>query len=180
MSQGQQQQQPPSQPGPQGQGRGYPWSVKPLTLLPPAVLPKPGVVPPSSPSPSPFPRYGHALPASPSAQGELYLFGGLVKDVPKNDLYLIHTKDSSAQLIQTAGDPPSPRMGHGCALVSQVLIVWGGDTNFDPSGPGGRGGEKLDDALYLLNICELDIPPGPADHSHCLSHSHQGMDQSSC
>ncbi|TFK30826.1 hypothetical protein FA15DRAFT_579721 [Coprinopsis marcescibilis] len=154
QQQQQQQQQQPQRPG-------YPWSVRQLNLLPPAVLPKPGAVPPSSPSPSPFPRYGHALPANPTSSGELYLFGGLVRESPKNDLYVIQSKDNSAQLVQTAGEPPSPRVGHACALVSQVLIVWGGDTKMDGGAPappaparlgGARLGDKLDDALYLLNI----------------------------
>ncbi|EAU92720.2 hypothetical protein CC1G_01765 [Coprinopsis cinerea okayama7 len=168
----QQQQQAPQQPPQQSQRPGYPWAVKRLSLLPPAVLPKPGAVPPSSPSPSPFPRYGHALPASPTVGGELYLFGGLVRESARNDLYVIHTKDNTAQLVQTAGEPPSPRVGHACALVSQVLIVWGGDTKMDTSmsGPAGRmpgrPGDKLDDALYLLNISikewtKVVAGPGP-------------------
>ncbi|KAJ3503251.1 hypothetical protein NMY22_g18314 [Coprinellus aureogranulatus] len=108
---------------------------------------------PTSPSPSPFPRYGHALPSTPTAGGELYLFGGLVREAARNDLYMIQTRDNTATLMQTAGEPPSPRVGHACALVSQVLIVWGGDTKMDGSQVQPRlEQDRLDDALYLLNI----------------------------
>jgi N-acetylneuraminic acid mutarotase len=111
------------------------------------VLNKPGVVPPTSPSPSPFPRYGHALPATTTANGELYIFGGLVKEAPRNDLYLFSAKELSATLLQTTGEVPSPRVGHASAVISNVLIVWGGDTTSDSSSR-----DKHDDGLYLLNL----------------------------
>ncbi|KAK2461614.1 hypothetical protein APHAL10511_006077 [Amanita phalloides] len=153
----QQQQQQPLQPPqqqqqqqqPQRQPPAYPWSVKRLTILPPLILPKPGVASPSSPSPSPFPRYGHSLPATATANGDLYIFGGLVRDSARNDLYLFSTRDNSATLLQTAGEIPSPRVGHASALVSNVLIVWGGDTKADAKT---RSTDKEDDGLYLLNL----------------------------
>ncbi|KIJ21929.1 hypothetical protein PAXINDRAFT_165264 [Paxillus involutus ATCC 200175] len=144
--QGQQPQQPqqPSQHRP-----AYPWSARRLLLPPPLVITKPGVAPSTSPSPPPFPRYGHALPATATASGELYLFGGLVRETACNDLYLFSTRDLSATLVHTAGELPSPRVGHASAIVSSVLIVWGGDTKTDPmSNPA----EKQDDGLYLLNL----------------------------
>ena len=116
-------------------------------LPPPVILNKPGVVPPTSPSPSPFPRYGHTIPATAAANGDLFLFGGLVRGVARNDLYSFSTRDQSATLLQTAGEIPSPRVGHASALVSSVLIVWGGDTKADP-----KSNDKQDDALYLLNL----------------------------
>jgi hypothetical protein len=127
----------------------YPWSARRLNLPPPAVIPKPGVVPPTGPSPSPFPRYGHALPATCTQAGELFLFGGLVRETARNDLYLFSTRDLSATLLQTAGEIPSPRVGHASALVSSVLIVWGGDTKTDPKS---KPSDKQDDGLYLLNL----------------------------
>lgn len=135
----------PSQPRP-----AYPWSARRLMLPPPVTLPKPGVVPPTSPSPSPFPRYGHALPATATQSGELFLFGGLVRETARNDLFLFSTRDLSATLLQTGGEIPSPRVGHASALVSSVLIVWGGDTKTDlvKSKPT----DKQDDGLYLLNL----------------------------
>nr|GAT47851.1 cell polarity protein [Mycena chlorophos] len=142
--------QPGQGPPPQNQPRSaFPWSSHRLNLPPPVVLNKPGVVPSTSPSPSPFPRYGHALPASPTANGDLYIFGGLVRESARNDLYLFSSREQSATLLQTAGDGPSPRVGHASALVSNVLIVWGGDTKTDPKS---KPSDKQDDNLYLLNL----------------------------
>lgn len=140
----------PQAPPPQAQQRqSYPWAARRIVLPPPVVLNKPGVVPPTSPSPSPFPRYGHALPATSTASGHLYLFGGLVRESARNDLYLFSAQDYSATLLQTGGEIPSPRVGHASAIVSNVLIVWGGDTKTDPKA---RPTDKQDDGLYLLNL----------------------------
>ncbi|TFY62846.1 hypothetical protein EVJ58_g3607 [Rhodofomes roseus] len=143
---GQQQAQQAQQ---QQQRPAYPWSQRRLQLPPPVTIPKPGVAPPTNPSPSPFPRYGHALPATATATGELFLFGGLVKETVRNDLYLLSTRDLSATLLQTAGEVPSPRVGHASALVGSVLIVWGGDTKTNGKA---KPGDKQDDGLYLLNL----------------------------
>ncbi|KIL71754.1 hypothetical protein M378DRAFT_64627 [Amanita muscaria Koide BX008] len=155
-SQPQQQPVPPqlqqSQPQPsQRPPPAYPWSVKRLGLLPPVPLAKLGGVPPTSNSPSPFPRYGHSLPANATANGDLYIFGGLVRDTPRNDLYLFSTRDNTATatLLQTAGEIPSPRVSHASALVSNVLIVWGGDTKADSKT---KLTDREDDGLYLLNL----------------------------
>lgn len=53
--------------------------------------------------------------------------------------------------MQTGGEIPSPRVGHASALVSNVLIVWGGDTK-DPGST-----EKQDDGLYLLNLGKVSF-----------------------
>ena len=145
----QQQQQPPPRHPP-----ASPWSARRLTLLPPSILNKPGVIPPTTLSPPPFPRYGHALPANAGANGELYIFGGLVKESARNDVYLFSTRDNTASLLQTTGSAPSPRMGHASALVGDALIVWGGDTNPDPTSPI----DKHDNGLYLLSLCEYGKP----------------------
>ena len=153
----QSQQQPPPQQQQQPQPRhqpASPWSARRLTLLPPSILNKPGVIPPSTPSPPPFPRYGHALPANAGANGELYIFGGLVKESARNDVYLFSTRDNSASLLQTTGSAPSPRMGHASALVGDALIVWGGDTNPDLTSPI----DKHDNGLYLLSLCAYGKP----------------------
>ncbi len=140
------------QQGPPQQRPAYPWSQRRLQLPPPVTIPKPGVAPPSSPSPSPFPRYGHALPTNATTSGELFLFGGLVRETVRNDLYLISTRDLSATLLQTSGEIPSPRVGHASALVGSVLIVWGGDTKTNTKS---KPGDKQDDGLYLLNLGAL-------------------------
>lgn len=67
----------------------------------------------------------------------------------RNDLYLFSTRDLSATLLQTAGEVPSPRVGHASALVGSVLIVWGGDTKTNSKA---KPGDKQDDGLYLLNL----------------------------
>jgi hypothetical protein len=72
-----------------------------------------------------------------------------VRETARNDLYLFSTRDLSATLLQTGGEIPSPRVGHASALVSSVLIVWGGDTKTDPKS---KPTDKQDDGLYLLNL----------------------------
>lgn len=89
------------------------------------------------------------MPMTPTNSGDLYLFGGLVRETVRNDLYLFSARDLSATLLQTGGEVPSPRVGHASALVSNVLIVWGGDTKTDGKA---RPNDKLDDGLYLLNL----------------------------
>ena len=167
-SQQQQQQQPPPSSSPQqtppmkvtnpsvqpsssGPRPAYPWSARRLQLQPGVYFPRPGVTPPSGPSSSPFPRYGHSLPPVTTASGELFLFGGLVQEQVKNDLYSFSTRDLSATYIETSGEVPPPRVGHASALVSSVLIVWGGDTKT-------RNSEKQDEGLYLLNLGKLEAP----------------------
>ncbi|KAL0951449.1 hypothetical protein HGRIS_008138 [Hohenbuehelia grisea] len=170
------QQSAPAQSAP-SQRPAFPWSARRLILPPPVVLSKPGVVPPTSPSPSPFPRYGHALPSAANTNGDLFLFGGLVHEVARNDLYLFSTRDLSATLMQTAGETPSPRVGHASALVSSVLIVWGGDTKTDPKS---RPTDKQDDGLYLLNLMSREwtrvaihgpTPAGRYGHAVAMSGS---------
>lgn len=145
----QQQQQQQSAPQQQPPRPSFPWSAKRLALAPPIVFSKPGIAPPTSLSPSPFPRYGHALPTTSTSNGDLYLFGGLVRETPKNDLYLFNTRDYVASLVQTEGDVPSPRVGHASAIISNVLIVWGGDTKTDTRA---RYPDRQDDGLYLFNL----------------------------
>ncbi|KAG6832512.1 hypothetical protein H0H92_000141 [Tricholoma furcatifolium] len=155
---------------PPPQRPAYPWSSRRLVLPPPLLL---NNQQPTSPSPSPFPRYGHSLPAVPTPSGDLYIFGGLVRELPRNDLYLFSTRDNSATLVQTIGEIPSPRVGHASALVSNVLIVWGGDTREDLNAK-----VKLDDGLYLLNLVSKEWTrvnmhgPGPVGrHGHAVTMS---------
>ncbi|TDL30173.1 galactose oxidase [Rickenella mellea] len=126
----------------------YPWSARRLQLPPPTLLGK-NAPQSTAPSPSPFPRYGHSLPSSATSAGELFLFGGLVRDTVRNDLYIFSTGDIAATLLQTGGEVPSPRVGHASGLVSSVLIVWGGDTKTDTKP---NTSETQDDGLYLLNL----------------------------
>jgi hypothetical protein len=99
---------------------------------------------------SPFPRYGLSLPPVPTQSGHLLIFGGLVRDTVRNDLYALDCQDFSTALVQAVGEVPIPRVGHASALVRSVLIVWGGDTKT-------RMEEDQDEALYLFNIRELRV-----------------------
>ena len=80
---------------------------------------------------------------------DFFIFGGLVDDQIRNDLYLFSATDLSATLLQTTGEVPSPRVGHASALIGNVLIVWGGDTSTSARA---KEDGKQDDSLYLLNV----------------------------
>lgn len=146
----------------------YPWSQRPIRLQP-IQLARPSASDAQAPlsdeiSPSPFPRYGHSVnPIAQSATGDLYLFGGLVKDEVSNDLFMISCSNpnpTSAQsneskalagapinvsLIETRGERPCARVGHASVSVGNVLIIWGGDTKTKEEDP-------QDNNLYLLNL----------------------------
>ncbi|GAA5904740.1 uncharacterized protein JCM6883_003890 [Sporobolomyces salmoneus] len=145
----------------------YPWSQRRISLLPSQLLPPPSAAVnpnhPSSPSqpilgplsPAPFPRYGHSVNPIASPNGDLYIFGGLVANSVKNDLYLLScsspqfgsgpSSNLGVSLVETRGEVPGPRVGHASVGVGNVLIVWGGDTKSRPE-------ERQDDGLYLLNL----------------------------
>jgi chromosome segregation ATPase len=138
----------------------YPWSQRTLFMNPPRFLDEARQAPPGALSPTPFPRYGHAANAFASANGEVYLFGGLVRESVKNDLYVVYVDkvaqppsaitgvaagNVNATLVQTMGEIPPPRVGHATILVANVLILWGGDTKV-------RADDKQDEGLYLLNL----------------------------
>ena len=118
-----------------------------LNLLPPTSPSK--SAPPSKLSPSPFPRFGHALSATASATGELFLFRSYVDGSARNDSYAFLWWELSATLLQTSGEVPSPRLRHASARFGTVLLIWGGTTNVSDQGEI-RG--PYDDSLYLLNI----------------------------
>jgi Kelch motif len=106
--------------------------------------------PQSGPSPSPFPRYCHALTTTATAAGELFLFGGYVHGSASNDLYVFSTRDFSTSLLQTSGKVPSPRVAHGAAFTStNDFSIWGGMTN---SRDQNVLNERQDDSLYFLNL----------------------------
>ena len=105
--------------------------------------------PQSGPSPSPFPRYCHALTATATAASELFLFGGYVHGSASNDLYVFSTRDFSTTLLQTSGKVPSPRVAHGAALTNTNFLIWGGTTNFSDKNV---LNQRQDDSLYLLNL----------------------------
>ncbi|ORY37375.1 hypothetical protein BCR35DRAFT_336603, partial [Leucosporidium creatinivorum] len=136
----------------------------------PIVAPSIGAAPPHRPfqpyrppqpipgaiSPPPFPRYGHSVnPVASVTTGHLYIFGGLVQNAVKNDLYVLNCTAVGTQgqqgmplgvgLVETRGEVPGQRVGHASVGVGNVLIVWGGDTKSRPE-------DRQDDGLYLLNL----------------------------
>jgi hypothetical protein len=117
----------------------YPWSVHTPLLL--------------GQSPSPFPRYSHALSTTATAASELFLFGGRTYDPICNDLYVISTRDFSTTLLKTSGDVPSPRYGHTAVLTDTTLLIWGGKTD---SGDQNAQNPSNDDSFYLLNLGTSD------------------------
>ena|SRR6266404_2426285 len=68
--------------------------------------------PPLGQSPSPFPRYSHALSTTGTPAGELFLFGGYSHDHIRNDLYVFSTRDFSTTLLPTTVVERLGRRGH--------------------------------------------------------------------
>ena len=105
-------------------------------------------------SPSPFPRYSHTLTATATATaaaGDLFLFGGYALSSASSDLYMFSTRDFSATLLQTTGEVPIPRYGHGAALTGTTLLIYGGTSIFSDQ-------NLSHDSLYLLNLGTSDLP----------------------
>ena len=128
--------------------------------------------PQSGSSRSPFPRSSHTLTATATAAGELFLFGGLVFGRTSSDLYVISTRDFTATLLQTTGEVPTLRQGHGAALIGTTLLIYGGTNEnlFDLNG-------LSSDSLCLLNLGTSDVlmsSPTPADLSFALQNPESG------
>jgi hypothetical protein len=128
------------------------WSARGLNLLSPSFFG-------TNTAPSPLRRSGHAIPATTTAAGELFLFGGIVpnsRDTARNDLYVFSTRDLSVTLLKTNGEVPTPHFGHAGALIGDDLLIWGGATNTSEQGELRRKGPH-DNSLYLLNLGTLDL-----------------------
>lgn len=120
----------------------YPWSQRRLTF--------------TTPQPNPFPRYGAAVNAVSSKEGEVYLMGGLINgSTVKGDLWMIEAGGGNLACypIGTTSEGPGPRVGHASLLVGNAFIVFGGDTKKDDR-------DMLDDTLYLLNTCMFQKSTG--------------------
>ncbi|KAJ5590966.1 hypothetical protein N7450_004938 [Penicillium hetheringtonii] len=115
----------------------YPWSQRRMNF--------------SSPQTNPFPRYGAAINAVASKEGDIYMMGGLIDgSTVKGDLWMIESSGGSLSCFQvaTVSEGPGPRVGHASLLVGNAFIVFGGDTKINET-------DALDDTLYLLNTCML-------------------------
>ena len=128
--------------------------------------------PQSGSSPLPFPRSGHTLTATATADGELFLFGGYGRDArATSDLYMFSTQDFSTTLWRTSGDVPAPRSAHGAALIGTTLLICGGKTN--------SGDQYVlnHDSFYLLNLGTSDVlmsSPTRANHNFALQYRESG------
>lgn len=124
----------------------YPWSQRRLTY--------------TNSTMSPFPRYGAAVNATGSKEGDIYVMGGLINSqTVKGDLWMIEAGGAmSCYQLATTSEGPSPRVGHSSLLVGNAFIVYGGDTKIDES-------DVLDETLYLLNTSTRQwsraLPSGP-------------------
>ncbi|CAK7231952.1 Negative regulator of mitotic exit [Sporothrix bragantina] len=124
----------------------YPWSQRRLTY--------------TTSTTSPFPRYGAAVNATGSKEGDIYVMGGLINSQNvKGDLWMIEAGGNmSCYELSTTAEGPSPRVGHASLLVGNAFIVYGGDTKIDET-------DVLDETLYLLNTSTRQwsraLPSGP-------------------
>ncbi|POR32568.1 Tip elongation aberrant protein 1 [Tolypocladium paradoxum] len=124
----------------------YPWSQRRLAY--------------TSSHPSPFPRYGAAVNAMSSKEGDVYMMGGLINSsTVKGDLWMIEAGGNMACYpLATTAEGPGPRVGHSSLLVGNAFIVYGGDTKIEDS-------DVLDETLYLLNTCKwLRLLGSPTRH----------------
>ncbi len=114
----------------------YPWSQRRLTY--------------TTSHPPPFPRYGAAVNAVSSKEGDIYLMGGLINSsTVKGDLWMVEAGGNMACYpLATTAEGPGPRVGHASLLVGNAFIVYGGDTKMEDS-------DILDETLYLLNTCRF-------------------------
>ncbi|CRG85770.1 Tip elongation aberrant protein 1 [Talaromyces islandicus] len=124
----------------------YPWSRRRLNF--------------ATPQANPFPRYGAAINAVASKEGDIYMMGGLVEGATvKGDLWMVESSGGNLSCfpISTVSEGPGPRVGHSSLLVGNAFIVFGGDTKVNEN-------DVLDDTLYLLNTSSRQwsraIPPG--------------------
>ncbi|KIH91608.1 cell polarity protein (Tea1) [Sporothrix brasiliensis 5110] len=124
----------------------YPWSQRRLTYTTSTI--------------SPFPRYGAAVNATGSKEGDIYVMGGLINSQNvKGDLWMVEAgANMSCYELPTTAEGPSPRVGHASLLVGNAFIVYGGDTKIEEN-------DILDETLYLLNTSTRQwsraLPSGP-------------------
>ncbi|CAG8437900.1 7511_t:CDS:10 [Diversispora eburnea] len=86
-----------------------------------------------------FPRYGHSINQQ-AIGNELFLFGGIVRGHPRNDLFAVDINTLNVLPYMTTGEIPSPRSFHTHVNIGKYLLVFGGLTE-----------EQVDDNLYILD-----------------------------
>jgi len=78
----------------------------------------------------------------------MLIFGGLVHETVRNDMWSMDVRDCSTMPVKTKGDAPRPRVGHASAMADRIMLVWGGDTKVKPEDP-------QDEGLYILDLRQL-------------------------
>ena len=109
----------------------YPWQIKNLNKN------------------TPFPRCDYSL-ASAKNGAEIWLFGGLGRSGPRNDLYVIIIDSLEAMPMETTPDAsfgenglvPPPRDGHTSVTTVSHLLLFGGECDDG----------KCEDSLYAMEI----------------------------
>lgn len=99
----------------------------------------------------------------------MLLFGGLVNEKVRNDLWSIDIRDLSVMHVKTKGDAPPPRVGHASVIMDKIMVVWGGDTKVNVT-------DEQDEGLYILDLrsqewTKILISKGPIGrygHAACM------------
>lgn len=99
----------------------------------------------------------------------MLIFGGLVHESVRNDLWSMDVRDCTTMTVKTKGDAPMPRVGHAAAIADRIMIVWGGDTKVRPE-------DAQDEGLYILDLRELSR----CVYSSKLTGRNTGVDKSTC
>lgn len=81
----------------------------------------------------------------------MLIFGGLVHENVRNDMWSIDVRDLSTLPVKTMGDAPPARVGHASAIADRIMIVWGGDTKV-------RKEDPQDEGLYVLDLRKSSPP----------------------
>lgn len=71
---------------------------------------------------NPFPRYGHASNMQAGKDGDIFVFGGLVKDRAMHDLWIINSNELESRMVMTTGEGPNARVGHAALLIGNAFI----------------------------------------------------------
>jgi hypothetical protein len=75
----------------------------------------------------------------------MLLFGGLVHEHVRNDLWSMDVRDCSTMPVKTKGDAPMARVGHASAIADRIMLIWGGDTKV-------KQDDSQDEGLYILDL----------------------------
>jgi hypothetical protein len=78
----------------------------------------------------------------------MLIFGGLVHEHVRNDLWSMDVRDCTTMPVKTKGDSPMARVGHASVIADRIMLVWGGDTKVQQT-------DAQDEGLYILDLREF-------------------------